>query len=376
MMTKDTLPNKNVNSEIQGNQENNFNELMQLLIQAYQQSVLALTQQSKELISASKQNAQLAKMKSVSLPEEDQKKVSAIYAIIHSYCNLASWIIHTTKLDFVKALQSINDAKNAATESYTIIKQLLESNGMIQESTILNETYHVYPILQVLCNAGAQSLEASHALHSGNIDEYISKIKESVAIFESVNEYTSIKTELAFSLKLMCLRIAESLDSASKNYRLNYYKEPKDRYLTLTGDKVLIIHGHDEAKWRELRDILEKWNLETVVLWEELNAGKSIYEKFTDHANNCSYAIALLTPDDIITNKDNSYNQARPNVLFELGWFYGRYGSDKVSIIVKGDTILPSDLSGIVTFKIKDKVEEIAYKLREQLLHNDVLQNK
>jgi len=45
-MTKDSLPNK-INDSVQLNQEKNFNELLQLLIQAYQLSVFALTQYSK-----------------------------------------------------------------------------------------------------------------------------------------------------------------------------------------------------------------------------------------------------------------------------------------------------------------------------------------
>jgi predicted nucleotide-binding protein len=60
--------------------------------------------------------------------------------------------------------------------------------------------------------------------------------------------------------------------------------------------------------------------------------------------------------------------QARPNVLFELGWFYGRLGPGRVTIVQKGaGTELPSDLRGIVTLVYDKDVKEVLLDLRAEL---------
>ena len=65
-------------------------------------------------------------------------------------------------------------------------------------------------------------------------------------------------------------------------------------------ENVFLIHGHDEAKWRELKDILKsEFRLNPIVLLEQPDAGcKTVIEKFEHYAQTCSYAIAVFTPDD------------------------------------------------------------------------------
>ena len=48
------------------------------------------------------------------------------------------------------------------------------------------------------------------------------------------------------------------------------------------------------------------------------------------------FAIALVTPDDVVKKAGKSQWQARPNVLFELGWFYGRLGPQRLLVLVEG----------------------------------------
>lgn len=49
-----------------------------------------------------------------------------------------------------------------------------------------------------------------------------------------------------------------------------------------------------------MRDLLESWGVETVVLWEEVSSGQTIIDKFQRCANECGFAFALVTPDDIV----------------------------------------------------------------------------
>ena len=80
------------------------------------------------------------------------------------------------------------------------------------------------------------------------------------------------------------------------------------------------------------------------------------------------YAFAILTPDDVVMG-DDGYRQSRPNVFFELGWFYGQIGRENVCILFKKGTKIHSDLDGIslVQFDrdIPDKILEVESELKE-----------
>jgi predicted nucleotide-binding protein len=104
-----------------------------------------------------------------------------------------------------------------------------------------------------------------------------------------------------------------------------------------------------------------------VKLADEAGAGETIIKKFEDAAEDCCYAFALITPDDFIEKEGKSYFQARPNVLFELGWFYGRYGRDRVCIVKQGKTEMPSDLAGILTIDFQTNVSEGLLNIEREL---------
>jgi len=137
-----------------------------------------------------------------------------------------------------------------------------------------------------------------------------------------------------------------------------------------TSKTVFIIHGHDELNRLRLEKLLrERWSLDPVILLEEAGKGRTLIEKFEEEAQRANFAIALLTPDDMIQIDENQYAQARPNVVFELGWFYGRLGRNKVCILLKEGTKIHSDLDGIskIEFKnsISEKTVEIEHEIKE-----------
>lgn len=111
-------------------------------------------------------------------------------------------------------------------------------------------------------------------------------------------------------------------------------------------ENVFIIHGQDEAKWRELKDILmTQFRLNPIVLLEQPDHGcKTIIEKFEYYAPMCSYAIAVFTPDDEVTFNNQTYLQARPNVIYELGWFSAKLSRTGVMLLLKEGTSIFSIL--------------------------------
>ena len=114
--------------------------------------------------------------------------------------------------------------------------------------------------------------------------------------------------------------------------------------------KVFVIHGHDEAARETVARFLERLGLEPVILHEQANKGRTIIEKFEDHAD-VAFAVVLLTPDDIGGLNDGQLelrSRARQNVILELGFFLGKLGRQRVCPLVKGDVETPSDYDGVV----------------------------
>ncbi len=134
-------------------------------------------------------------------------------------------------------------------------------------------------------------------------------------------------------------------------------KTSQEEFKRLKGyNKIFIIHGHDIALKQEVARFVENLGLKAIILHEQANKGRTIIEKFENYSD-VGYAIALLTPDDkFIKVNDNgeeviSY-RARQNVIFEMGFFIGEIGRDRVFPLVKGEKIeIPSDYIGVVYTK-------------------------
>lgn len=114
---------------------------------------------------------------------------------------------------------------------------------------------------------------------------------------------------------------------------------------------VFIVHGHDEAPKQTVARFLERLGLNPVILHEQSNRGRTVIEKFEDHAE-VQFAIVILTPDDVgrLATESESANKlrARQNVVFEMGYFLGRIGRSRVFPLKVGTVDIPSDYAGVV----------------------------
>lgn len=121
---------------------------------------------------------------------------------------------------------------------------------------------------------------------------------------------------------------------------------------TQPSKRIFIVHGHDEEMKQAVARIITKLGLEPVILHEQPNRGRTIIEKFSDYSN-VSFAVILLSPDDIAYPKGNAKqkrSRARQNVILELGYFVGKLGRENVFVLHREakDFEIPSDYSGIL----------------------------
>lgn len=114
---------------------------------------------------------------------------------------------------------------------------------------------------------------------------------------------------------------------------------------------IFVVHGHARAVLHEAVRVLERGTgREVIVLHEQANAGRTILEKFEDHAADASFAVTLLTGDDEggTRTSTNTHLRGRQNVIFELGFFFGKLGRQRVAVLLEENVEKPSDITGLV----------------------------
>jgi predicted nucleotide-binding protein len=154
---------------------------------------------------------------------------------------------------------------------------------------------------------------------------------------------------------------------------------PSENYST---SRVFIVHGRDDAMKEAVARVIEKLNLEPVILHEQPELGRTIIEKFTQ-CSDVGYALVLLSPDDFAYPRDSTPEKglyrARQNVILELGYFIGKLGRGRVMALNKGgaDFEIPTDFAGVVytpfdeqwRFKLVKELKACGYSVSaDQLL--------
>jgi predicted nucleotide-binding protein len=153
-------------------------------------------------------------------------------------------------------------------------------------------------------------------------------------------------------------------------------KRPKSQASSASlSNRIFIVHGHDHALKTELETFLTTIGVESVVLHRQPDKGRTLIEKFEQHAD-VGFAFILLTPDEVACTADQASlpelerkteYRARPNVIFEFGYFVGKLGRERVCCVVKGDVSRPSDIDGLVYKPIPESLDSIKFSLIMEL---------
>ena len=268
-----------------------------------------------------------------------------------------------------KQLREVNFSKAERLNS-------LFDSGYLVKNKVLESIVQLHRLLGGMSEGLERQTLAELVGYQGRTQEYVDMLKDTVKAYrEAAAVAPPGSSPEIVKLSHSCTNIADQLEARAEVFaRMEGEGRVEEKYIQPTGQKVFIIHGHDEASWRELRDLLEdEFNLAVVVLKEEVGISRTIIQKFEDHAMDSCLAFAILTPDDFIEKREADYWQARPNVLFEMGWFYGRFGPGRLIILKKKGTEIPSDLDGISTIEYHDNVTEKSLAIRKELRQIGVL---
>jgi len=163
----------------------------------------------------------------------------------------------------------------------------------------------------------------------------------------------------------------------SCNRKVRLLKEIAERALRndLQTNVIFVVHGHDTKRRDELtRFLRHELGLKAFYLAEKPDRGLTIIEKFENYAGFATAAIVLLTPDDrtYIPNTDEMKRRARQNVILELGYFFGKLGRERVILLFKEGTEIPSDIYGILYLPFKE-ISSIKRPLAKELRERGIL---
>lgn len=136
------------------------------------------------------------------------------------------------------------------------------------------------------------------------------------------------------------------------------------------GQRLLIIHGRSNDRFKLKEYLQNGLNLpEPVLMIDRFAPGKTLPEKWELVTAGVEGAIALVTPDDVGGLAETSpvepmERRARQNVWLEVGWVWGRAGRSRVLLLVRNETVIPSDLHGMEMAAYNDHPKEAGETIR------------
>lgn len=172
-----------------------------------------------------------------------------------------------------------------------------------------------------------------------------------------VTIYGQNVTERAGQLSKRIVPELQTLDSIVDRLELiDEFVESAATTMKSLGEKnVFIVHGHDIQAQQTVARFLERCQIKPIILADQPDGGDTIIEKFEREASKASFAVVLLTADDVGQSNaeassvpDSLRPRARQNVILELGYFVGFLGRKRVCALKKGQIELPSDYVGVV----------------------------
>ena len=152
----------------------------------------------------------------------------------------------------------------------------------------------------------------------------------------------------AFSGDSRLVRLTVESDKRSEIEAVFQVFESKllDSAVEVVSEPVKIFIGHGgNSQWRDLKDHLhEKHGFEVITYEIGPRAGLSIKEVLQSMLTNSSFALLILTGEDI----DKSGNlHARENVIHELGLFQGKLGFTRAIAVLENNVNEFSNIAGL-----------------------------
>ena len=160
--------------------------------------------------------------------------------------------------------------------------------------------------------------------------------------------------ELSSKIKMLdsCIEVLE-IEAAHSSGAVTTENRPEK----IQSRDVFVVHGSDDGTKETVARFLSQLKLNPIILHERADKSRTIIEKFEQEHRSASFAVVLMTPDDLGQKKGetSSKPRARQNVILELGFFLGKLGREKVFVLYDPSVEMPYDYSGVLYTKLNDE---------------------
>lgn len=109
--------------------------------------------------------------------------------------------------------------------------------------------------------------------------------------------------------------------------------------------------GSSAAAKSQAKAIIAKFTTATVKFvpwWDAFTAGGTLLDELDAISAKVDGALMLFSPEALAIVRGNEVSTPNLNVLFEFGYFYGRFNKQNVAMLKYGDFYLPTDFGGYV----------------------------
>jgi predicted nucleotide-binding protein len=115
--------------------------------------------------------------------------------------------------------------------------------------------------------------------------------------------------------------------------------------------QTTVFIGSSSAARSQARAVIDAFSgptLRFLPWWDAFDPGRTLLEDLDAISKKVDAALMIFTPEADSTVRGKEVQVPNLNVLFEFGYFYGRFGRAKVAMLKYGDFYLPSDFGGYV----------------------------
>lgn len=304
------------------------------------------------------------------------KDMGTVQAILNDLkkANLTFWVDYDVIVPGDNWEQAINMALKNAIGLVVFLSQ--DSLDTLWSAEDINKTLDEsdIPITYVLLEKSTKNI---HNIASNyfidfsptNTQSYEDKVKALVKALDEII-YNNDKTLATTNLNGLKNQITSDV-----------IQKHEELYGSPIPNAVFLVHEHDYIFLEEVKNTLAGWGIESIILKVEENiiqgVPQNLFAKFHQHSARAKFAIVLMTPDDVgsaireyeatfqgkaVKDKALQY-RSRQNVILEMGFFYGRLGSERALIIQKHTRGYfprferPSDLDGILFDEVDETVK-------------------
>ncbi len=115
--------------------------------------------------------------------------------------------------------------------------------------------------------------------------------------------------------------------------------------------QTTVFIGSSSAAKSQARAVIQKFSGRTLRFlpwWDAFSSGSTLLEDLDAISRKVDAALMIFTPEADSTVRGKDVQVPNLNVLYEFGYFCGRFGRARVAMLKYGDFYLPSDFGGYV----------------------------